>query len=185
MALTFSTMLELGSPAPGFSLLNTVSGKIVSLDQLKSNRATVIMFISNHCPFVKHIQKELIRLANDYQSQGVHFIAISANDPQQYSEDGPVQMKTVAQSLDYPFPYLYDESQTVAKAYKAACTPDFYIFDKNLQCVYRGRLDGSTPGNSVPVTGEDLRAALDNLLAGRSIDPNQKPSQGCNIKWRP
>jgi len=184
MALITSTMLNLGTVAPDFSLLDTVSGEVVSLEQLRSEVATVIMFICNHCPYVKHIQQELPQLANDYQPRGVIFAAISANDVQNYPEDDPKRMTEVAKQVGYPFPYLYDETQAVARAFKAACTPDFYIFDADLACVYRGRLDGATPGNDVPVTGEDLRCVLDALLAGKAVDPNQKPSMGCNIKWK-
>lgn len=180
MALTPSTMLPLGTKAPNFELLDTKSGKFCSLKELKSAKATMIMFICNHCPYVKHVKKQLIQLAKDYQPQGIAFIAISANDAENYPEDAPKEMA----KHTYPFPYLYDETQTIAKAYKAACTPDFYIFDKDLLCVYRGQLDDSRPGNKIPVTGKSLRAALDNILAKKSIDPNQKPSMGCNIKWK-
>lgn len=184
MSLTQSLMMPLGTTAPNFSLTDTVSGKTYTINDLKSPTATVIMFICNHCPFVKHIQHELIKLAEDYIVHGVNFAAISANDIKDYPEDSPQKMRDVAQSLGYPFPYLYDETQKVAKAYMAACTPDFYIFDKDLRCVYRGQLDGSRPGNGIPVTGKDLRAALDNILAGHEVDVNQIPSQGCNIKWK-
>jgi thiol-disulfide isomerase/thioredoxin len=142
------------------------------------------MFICNHCPFVKHVQEELVRVANDYQDHGVSFVAISANDVDAYPADSPQNMKAVAQRLGYPFPYLYDESQDVARAYQAACTPDFYVFDRDLSLVYRGQLDGSRPGNGIPVTGRDLRAALDALLAGKPVSPDQRPSIGCNIKWK-
>lgn len=184
MVQTASTMLPLGTPAPDFALPDTVSGKSLSLDQLKSDRATLIMFICNHCPYVKHVQHELVRLARDYQPKGVAFVAISSNDATNYPEDAPDRMKEVAQRLGYPFPYLYDETQAVARAYQAACTPDFYLFDGALRLVYRGRLDDSTPGNNKPVTGRDLRAALDALLAGKPVSPDQKPSVGCNIKFR-
>jgi hypothetical protein len=142
------------------------------------------MFICNHCPFVKHVQGELVKVASDYQPKGIAFVAISANDVRSYPDDSPENMKAVAERLGYPFPYLYDESQEVARSYKAACTPDFYIFDGDLRLVYRGQLDDSRPGNRVPVTGSDLRAALDAILAGRPVDANQKPSIGCNIKWK-
>jgi peroxiredoxin len=184
MALTPSTMLPLGTKAPDFELLDTKSGKIFSLQELKSPKATVIMFICNHCPYVKHVQTMLISLAKDYQTQGIAFIAISANDAENYPEDAPKEMAKLAKHLAYPFPYLYDETQNTAKSYQAACTPDFYLFDNDLLCVYRGQLDDSRPGNKIPVTGKSLRAALDNLLAGKSIDPDQKPSMGCNIKWK-
>ena len=184
MVLTPSNMLALGAKAPNFELLDTKSGKICSLKALKSSQATVIMFICNHCPYVKHIQTELIRLAKDYQAKGIAFIAISANDAENYPEDAPQEMAKLAKQLAYPFPYLYDETQATAKSYQAACTPDFYIFDKDLLCVYRGQLDASRPGNKIPVTGKSLRAALDNILAGKSVDPDQKPSMGCNVKWK-
>jgi len=142
------------------------------------------MFICNHCPYVKHVQSELIKLAKDYQAKGVSIIAINANDAVNYPDDAPAKMKEVALQLGYPFPYLYDETQAVAKAYQAACTPDFYIFDGNLKCVYRGQLDEARPKNAIPVTGKDIRAALDSLLAGQPVNSEQKPSIGCNIKWK-
>jgi peroxiredoxin len=184
MAATPSTMMPLGTIAPDFTLLNTVTGEIVSLQDLKSDVATLVMFICNHCPYVKHIDAQLVKLATDYQSKGVAFIAISSNDVENYPDDSPEKMKEVAQQLGYPFPYLYDETQEVAKAYQAACTPDFFLFDKDLKCVYRGQLDGSRPKNDVPVTGEDMRAALDAVLAGQPVNPEQIPSIGCNIKWK-
>lgn len=173
-------MLALGTKAPDFELLNTKTSKLCKLEKLKSSIATVIMFICNHCPYVKHVQKQLVQLAKDYQPKGITFIAISANDAENYPEDAPKKMA----EQNYPFPYLYDETQTTAKAYQAACTPDFYIFNKDLLCVYRGQLDDSRPGNKIPVTGKSLRAALENILAGKSIDSNQNPSMGCNIKWK-
>jgi peroxiredoxin len=184
MALIPSTMLPLGTKAAGFTLTDTVTGKPVSLSQLKSDVATVIMFICNHCPFVKHVEHELVQLAKDYQSKGIAFIAISANDIKNYPEDAPDKMQRYARQLGFTFPYLYDESQEVAKAYAAACTPDFYIFDKNLSCIYRGQLDDSRPGNNIPVTGKDIRAALDNVLAGNAVSIDQKASIGCSIKWK-
>jgi len=184
MTLTTSQMLPLNTKAPDFSLLDTLSGKTLSLNELKSSIATVIMFICNHCPYVLHIQKELILLCKKYQSKGVRFIAISSNDAEHYPEDGPNKMKEMAEKKQYPFPYLYDPTQTVAKSYHAACTPDFYVFDKELLCVYRGRFDESSPGNPFPVTGKDLAQALDDLLAGKPVNPDQKPSMGCNIKWK-
>mgnify|MGYP001819807392 FL=1 len=184
MAETPSVMLPLGTIAPSFTLPDTVSGTSLSLDELKSSVATVVMFICNHCPFVKHVNEELVRLAGDYQSKGISFIAISSNDVANYPQDGPDQMKITAETEGYSFPYLYDETQEVAQAYQAACTPDFYIFDENLQLAYRGQLDGSRPGNEVPVTGRDIRNALDSLLAGTAVDSNQLPSIGCNIKWK-
>jgi peroxiredoxin len=177
-------MLELGTLAPDFTLSDTISGETMSLNELKSDQATVVMFICNHCPFVKHVNAELVKLANDYRPKGIAFVAISSNDVENYPEDSPEKMKEYAQKLGYPFPYLYDESQDVARAYKAACTPDFYIFDDNLKLVYRGQLDDSRPSSDIPVTGSDIRTALDNLQAGRPVDRNQKPSLGCNIKWK-
>ncbi|MED4452203.1 thioredoxin family protein [Metabacillus fastidiosus] len=184
MARTESKMFPLGSTAPDFNLLNTVNGETVSLQDIKSDTATVMMFICNHCPFVKHVDDELIRLANDYQPKGISFIAISSNDVENYPDDSPENMKKTAEELGYPFPYLYDETQEVAKAYDAACTPDFYIFDGDLKCVYRGQLDDSRPGNEKPVTGESIRAALDALLHNEPVSDVQKPSLGCNIKWK-
>ena len=184
MAQTPSTMLPLGTRAPAFTLPDTVSGRNLGIEQLKSDKATVVMFICNHCPFVKHVQQELVRLADDYRRQGVSFIAISSNDAAAYPDDAPDRMKQVAATLGYPFPYLYDETQQVARAYQAACTPDFFVFDRTLRLAYRGQLDDSRPGNGKPVTGRDIRAALDALLAGRPVSPDQKPSIGCNIKFR-
>jgi thiol-disulfide isomerase/thioredoxin len=184
MTLTPSNMLPLGTQAPAFTLLDTITGKQMSLGQLKSDIATVIMFICNHCPFVKHMEHELVRLAKDYQPKKIAFVAISSNDIENYPEDAPDKMRENAAHLDFTFPYLYDETQTVAKAYRAACTPDFYIFDKDLRCVYRGQLDDSRPGNHISVTGKDIRAALDNMLAGKPVPTDQKASIGCNIKWR-
>ncbi len=177
-------MLELGTTAADFKLHDTVSGKVLSLQELKSDKATVIMFICNHCPFVKHIQQQLVMLANDYQQKGIQFIAISANDADSYPDDSPEKMQQLAIDLGFSFPYFYDETQEVAKAYQAACTPDFFIFDAALHLVYRGQLDDSRPGSSIPVTGKDIRNALDNILAGKKIDAQQKPSIGCNIKWK-
>jgi peroxiredoxin len=181
---TSSIMLPLGTQVPAFTLTDTVTGKPVDLQQFKSAPAIVIMFICNHCPYVKHVQYELVRLANHYQPQGIAFIAICSNDAKNYPEDSPEKMRLIAKQLAYPFPYLYDETQAVAKAYGAACTPDFYVFDKNLQCVYRGQLDDSRPGSDIPVTGKDLRLALDNILAGKPVAAEQKPSMGCSIKWK-
>jgi thiol-disulfide isomerase/thioredoxin len=184
MAMTPSTMLPLGTPAPDFILPDVVSEKTLGLKQLKSDKATLIMFICNHCPFVKHLQQELVKLAKAYQPKGIAFIAINSNDIDNYPEDAPDKMREVAAKEGYSFPYLFDDTQQVAKAYKAACTPDFYIFDKDLKCVYRGQLDDSRPGNNLPITGKDLRAALDNVLANQPVNPQQKPSMGCNIKWK-
>ncbi len=184
MVKTPSNMMPLGTPAPDFSLLDTVSGRVRTLQELRGERATVVMFICNHCPYVKHVAAELARLGRDYAGQPVGFVAISANDARAYPEDAPDKMRETARDEGYGFPYLYDESQDVARAYAAACTPDFFVFDEELRCAYRGQLDESRPGNDVPVTGRDLRAALDALLDGRPVDPRQQPSVGCNIKWR-
>lgn len=184
MAITPSNMLPLGTLAPSFTLPDAVTGDIKSLDSLKSSSATVIMFICNHCPFVKHVQSELVKLANDYQPKGVSFVAISSNDVTAHPEDSFGRMKEIAIEWGYPFPYLYDETQEVAKTYQAACTPDFYIFDENLKCVYRGQFDDSKPGNTIPVTGKDIRTALESLLMNQPINLDQKPSIGCNIKWK-
>jgi thiol-disulfide isomerase/thioredoxin len=184
MAVTPSNMIPLGTVAPDFRLPDTVSGNTYSLQQLKGDKATVIMFICNHCPYVVHVNSEIIRLANDYIPKGVKFIAISANDAVAYPDDAPDKMKQLAVRLGYPFPYLYDESQETAKAYDAACTPDFYIFDKELKLVYRGQLDDSRPSTKLPLTGKDMREALDNLLSEKEIATLQRPSIGCNIKWK-
>ncbi len=184
MAVTPSVMIPLCSKAPAFTLPDTVSGKDLSLNDLKSEKATVLMFICNHCPFVKHVNDGLVKLANDYMPKGVSFIAISSNDVMNFPEDSPGKMKILASELEYPFPYLYDESQEVARAYDAACTPDFYIYDRDLKLAYRGQLDDSRPSNGLPVTGKDMRAALDLLLGGKAIPAEQKPSIGCNIKWK-
>lgn len=184
MANTASNMLPLGSVAADFKLIDTISDEVLTLDQLKGEKATVIFFICNHCPFVIHVNQELIRIAKKYKEKGVGFIAISSNDVVNYPQDGPELMKKVALKLSYPFPYLYDESQDVAKAYDAACTPDNYVFDQDLKLVYRGQIDNSRPGNGEPVNGADLREALNLLLSGKVSKSKQKPSMGCNIKWK-
>jgi len=184
MSLTPTTPIPLGFAAPGFSLPDTVTGKIMSLDALKSDKGTVIMFICNHCPYVKHVIEALVEMANDYIPKGISFVAISSNDVENYPEDHPDKMKELAEKLHFPFPYLYDESQDVARAYHAACTPDFNIFDGAMKCIYRGQLDDSRPGNNVAVSGKDIRSALDCMLDGKSISPDQKASVGCNIKWK-
>ena len=183
MVKTASNMVELGTQAPLFSLVDVITGNPVSLDSLKA-KATVIMFICNHCPYVKHINKQLVQLANDYLPKQVNFIAINSNDVSSYPDDSPENMKKTAQDIGYPFPYLYDETQEVAKSYQAACTPDFYVFDEELRLVYRGQLDDSRPGNHLEVNGSSVRHALDCLLSHQTIDPQQKPSMGCNIKWK-
>ena len=184
MVRTLSNMMPLGTTAPDFILPDTVSGDTVSLQELRGDVATVVMFICNHCPFVKHIQDELIKLGNEYPSKGIKLIAISSNDVENFPEDSPENMKNIAVSMGYNFPYLYDESQDIARAYDATCTPDFFVFDNALKCIYRGQLDDSRPGNDIPVSGKDLRAALDAILEGGDIDTEQKPSMGCNIKWK-
>ena len=184
MASIPSKMIPLGTPASTFSLPDTMTGEKKSLDDLKSDIATVIMFICNHCPYVIHVKEELVRTANDYQGKGIRFIAISSNDVIQYPQDGPEKMREFAAENNFPFPYLYDETQEIARAYDAQCTPDIYVFDKDLKLVYRGQLDDSRPANSIPVTGSDLRAALDAILNSQPVNPQQKPSIGCNIKWK-
>lgn len=184
MALTPSTMLALGTEAPFFELPDSISEKKVSLDDLKSEKGLVVMFICNHCPYVIHVQSELVKLAEDYIPEGFNFVAISSNDVENYPEDSPELMRDEAKKWGYPFPYLYDETQSVAKAYDAACTPDFYIFDRNLKLTYRGQLDDSRPGNEKLLTGKDMRSALDDMLKGNPVSEDQRPSQGCNIKWK-
>ena len=184
MAMTPSNMLALGTPAADFSLLDTVSGKKLSLQELKGEKGTVIMFICNHCPFVIHVNPEISKLGTEYQKKKISFIAISSNDIENYPQDSPELMTQLARQENYTFSYLYDETQEVAKAYNAACTPDFYLFDSNLNLAYRGQLDDSRPGNNIPLSGADLREALDNLLNKKPISKNQKPSIGCNIKWK-
>ncbi len=183
MARTPSNMLPLGTKAPSFSLMDTVTNKSVSLQELKGDVGTLIMFICNHCPFVIHVNPEISRLGKEYQSKGIGFAAISSNDVENYPQDAPHLMKQNAIDQEYTFPYLYDQTQEVAKAYDAACTPDFYLFDADLKLVYRGQLDDSRPGNGLPITGEDLRNAIESLLNGETISEHQKPSIGCNIKW--
>lgn len=184
MSYTESTMLSLGTKAPDFHLKDTVTDQWMSLKTIKGDRATLILFICNHCPYVKHVNPQIIRIAHDYQSRGVGFIAISSNDAIKYPADGPEQMKQTALELAYPFPYLYDESQEAAKAYDAACTPDFYLFDQDLKLIYRGRLDEAKPKNDIPLTGKDLRSAIDAVLDGNPVTEKQYPSAGCNIKWK-
>ncbi|MDB6025422.1 MAG: Peroxiredoxin [Verrucomicrobiales bacterium] len=186
MALTPSTMLPLGTVAPDFRLPGT-NGKMVGLSDVPNAKAYLVMFICNHCPYVKHIRDELARLGKDYQARGVAVFGISSNDANNYPADGPEKMKEEAELAGYTFPYLFDESQAVAKAYRAACTPDFFLFDAGLKLVYRGQLDDSRPrvATVLPVTGKDLRAALDAVLSGTPVSQNQIPSMGCNIKWKP
>ena len=184
MARTPSTMVALGTKAPDFNLPDTVSGKQIELKDIKGGVATVIMFICNHCPFVKHVNEELVKLANDYKNKGIGFAAINSNDATKHPDDSPGLMMQVAKQLKYPFPYLHDESQEIAKAYDAACTPDFFIYDKELILAYRGQLDDSRPGNEIPVTGKDIREALDSLIRDKPVSKFQRPSIGCNIKWK-
>lgn len=184
MSLTPSKMLAIGTKAPNFNLIDAITKNAISLEDVKGKKGTVVMFICNHCPFVKHVNKELVRLCNDYRVTGFGFVAISSNDVLNYPQDGPDKMWEHAREEGYPFPYLYDETQEVAKAYKAACTPDFYLFDEDLKLVYRGQLDNSRPGNGIPVNGRDLREAMDNVLNNHPQRDNQKPSIGCNIKWK-
>ncbi|MCB0700344.1 MAG: thioredoxin family protein [Chitinophagales bacterium] len=184
MALTPSNIFEQGTKAPDFSLPDTISGQTFGLKDVKGEKGTVVMFICNHCPYVLHVNEGLVQLANDYMEKRIGFVAISSNDVINYPQDGPDKMKEHAVIVGYPFPYLYDETQEVAKAYKAACTPDLYVFDADMKCVYHGQLDDSRPGNGLPVTGADMRAAIIAILSGHEYTGAQKPSIGCNIKWK-
>lgn len=185
MARTASTMLPLGTKAPDFQLPDVVSGKTISLETFAGRQALLVMFICRHCPFVKHMQAELARIGKDYGNSGIGIVAISTNDAAKYPDDAPDKLKEMAQQLGFTFPFCYDESQETAKAYTAACTPDFFLFDTNQKLVYRGQLDDSRPGNEQPITGKDLRAALDAVITSQTVNPDQKPSIGCNIKWKP
>ncbi len=184
MTKTVSTMLALGTPAPDFTLSEVVSGHSISLDGVKANKALLIMFICRHCPYVIHIQHELAQIGKDYQNKNVGIIAISANDSETYPADNPENLKKMAQELGFTFPLCHDASQKTAIAYQAACTPDFYVFNAGRQLVYRGQLDSSRPGNNLPVTGQDLRQAIEATLNDSPIILEQKPSLGCNIKWK-
>ena len=184
MVAVNSTMLPLGTPAPEFRLPDP-GGKVVSLADFKRAPALLVVFMCNHCPYVKHLRDGLARLACDYQPRGVAVVGINSNDVAGYPADSPARMAEEAELAGYIFPYLYDETQEVAKAYRAACTPDIYLFDQHQRLAYRGQFDDSRPGNGIPVTGKDLRAALDAVLDGKPVPPNQKPSIGCNIKWKP
>jgi len=184
MSAVNSTMLELGTKAPKFSLPDTVTGKEMTLKDYRGNRALVVMFISNHCPYVKNIKEGLVEYAKDYLPKGVAIVAICSNDVEKYPDDSPQKMKEEAAKYGYPFPYLYDETQEVAKAYRAACTPDIFLFDEKHELAYRGQFDDSRPGNNKPVTGKDLRDATDKVLAGEEVQEDQIPSIGCNIKWK-
>jgi peroxiredoxin len=183
MALTESTMLELGTTAPNFALPDVVTDKTVRRDDFRGQKGLLVLFICTHCPYVKHIEKGLAQLGSDYAGK-LGIVAISSNDAENYPDDSPTGLKRQAQTLGFKFPYLYDESQDVAHAYKAACTPDIYLFDATMKLVYRGQFDGSRPGNGVPVTGKDLRAALDAVLRGEKPGADQQSSIGCNIKWK-
>jgi peroxiredoxin len=184
MAKTLSTMLELGTPAPDFSLPDVVSGETVSLNDLADKKALLVMFICRHCPFVKHVESELAQIGIDYEGKDVDIVAISANDPAVSADDAPESLKEMAGQLGFKFPFLYDESQAIAKAYSAACTPDFFLFDQSRRLVYRGQLDDSRPDSGQPVTGKDLRAAMDAVLSDQPVNPDQRASIGCNIKWK-
>ncbi|WP_448381285.1 thioredoxin family protein [Gloeomargarita sp.] len=187
MARTPSVMVALGTPAPDFHLPDVVTGNMISLDTFAGKTGLLVMFICRHCPYVKHIQHELAKLGRDYQDKDLGIVAISANDAEKYPEDSPESLKEMAKELGFTFPFCYDETQAVAKAYQAACTPDFYLFDRDRKLVYRGQFDDSRPKSDppIPVTGKDLRAAIDALLSGQPISPDQRASIGCNIKWKP
>ncbi|HUV69326.1 MAG TPA: thioredoxin family protein [Terracidiphilus sp.] len=184
MAQTASTMLALGTIAPDFALTDVVSAKTVSRDDFRDKKALLVMFICAHCPYVKHIEKDLAKLGNDYAAQSMGIVAISSNDAATHPADSPAGLKQQAETFGFVFPYLYDETQSAAHAYDAACTPDFYLFDSNFRLVYRGQYDASRPGNGIPVTGQELRGAIDAVLAGKPLPPDQYPSIGCNIKWK-
>ncbi|MDR8393544.1 thioredoxin family protein [Aliifodinibius sp. S!AR15-10] len=184
MSETPSTMLELGTKAPNFSLTDVVTNDTVSLSDFEDSRALLVIFMCNHCPYVKNIKEALVDFANEYEEKGLAVVAISSNDVENYPDDSPKKMVEDAEKFGYPFPYLYDETQEVAKAYKAACTPDFFLFNEDRELVYRGQFDDSRPGNNKPVTGKDMREAVDKVLEDGSIIEDQKPSMGCNIKWK-
>lgn len=184
MAATASTMLPLGTSAPYFQLPDA-SGRLVSSDDFANEPALLVMFLCNHCPYVRHVAEEVVHVVKDYQARGVGVVAISSNDVAHYPDDSPARMAEMARAMGLTAPYLYDETQQVAKAYHAACTPDFFLFDADRRLVYRGQLDGARPGNGVPVSGRDLRAALDAVLANEPVADSQLPSLGCNIKWKP
>jgi peroxiredoxin len=180
-----SLMLPLGTTAPPFHLRDVVSGQRYSLDSFTGKVALLVMFICRHCPYVVHVQHELANLGRDYEGTGLGLIAISSNDPEQYPDDAPERLKEMAERLGFTFPFCFDDTQAVAKAYRAACTPDFYLFDRGRRLVYRGQLDDSRPGSTTPVTGHDLRTAIDASLAGKPVDGRQKASIGCSVKWKP
>lgn len=184
MARTESTMLPLGTSAPAFQLPDVVSGKTISLHSFADKHALLVMFICRHCPYVKHVQRELARIGQDYAGKSLGIVAISSNDAVAYPDDAPERLREMAVELGFNFPFCYDEIQDVARAYDAACTPDFYLFDGDRKLVYRGQLDDSRPRNEIPVSGRDLRKAIEAVLSGRPVDPDQRPNLGCNIKWR-
>ena len=184
MALTESTMLKLGTTAPDFALTDVVTGKTVRRDDFRGNTGLLVLFICAHCPYVKHVETGLAAFGKDYSSKPVGIVAISSNDAETYPEDNPAGLKRQAETHQFTFPYLYDVTQNVARSYKAACTPDIFLFDSDFKLVYRGQFDGSRPGNGVPVSGEDLRTAMDALLAGKKPSADQRASIGCNIKWK-
>jgi peroxiredoxin len=185
MVKTASTMLPLGTIAPDFQLLDVVSGETISLETFVDSRALLVMFICQHCPFVKHLEEELAKIGKDYRDRSLGIVAISANDVTNYPQDSPAKLKKMAQRLNFNFPICYDETQAVAKTYTAACTPDFFLFDADNRLVYRGQLDESRPSSNIPVTGKDMRRAIESVLSGKIVDLEQKPSIGCNIKWKP
>jgi peroxiredoxin len=185
MVKTASTMLPLGTIAPDFQLLDVVSGEPISLETFADSRALLVMFICQHCPFVKHLEEELAKIGKDYRDRSLGIVAISANDVTNYPQDSPAKLKKMAQRLNFNFPICYDETQAVAKTYTAACTPDFFLFDADNRLVYRGQLDESRPSSNIPVTGKDMRRAIESVLSGKIVDLEQKPSIGCNIKWKP
>ncbi len=184
MARTESAMIELGTKAPTFALEDVITTRQISIDEVRGEHGLLVMFICRHCPFVKHVEKELAAIGKDYSGKGIGIVAISSNDADCYSDDSPPSLRQQAEELGFIFPYLFDETQEIAHAYDATCTPDFFLFDKDLRLAYRGQLDDSRPSNGVPVDGRDLRAAMDALIAGEAISEVQKPSIGCNIKWR-
>lgn len=185
MSLTQSTMLPLGTQAPDFSLPDVINGKMISPATFESKKALLVMFICRHCPYVQHIQHEIVKMGKDYKDREIGIVAISANDPISYPEDAPQSLKEMAQDTGFTFPFCFDETQQTAKVYTAACTPDFFLFDKERKLVYRGQLDDSRPGNNLPTDGHDLRSAIENVINDEKINPNQKPSSGCSIKWKP
>ena len=185
MALTQSTMMPLGTEAPDFNLSDVIFGRNISLETFKDKKALLVMFICRHCPYVQHVKAEIARIGKDYKDKSVGILAISVNDPVSYPEDAPESLKKLAEELGFTFPFCFDETQKVTKAYTAACTPDFFLFDKERKLVYRGQLDDSRPGNNLPNRGHDLRAAIESVLENEPVDTNQKPSSGCSIKWKP